>query len=202
MSRPSQSAQDRKQAFHLGGWRDLVEKLQFEIDEFDRTRLVDAEPRWRTFRAVNAALTAWHISDWLWDWVEECRPELIDRFGAVLNSPLAVHESRRKRATAFQKAIANRYRPLAMCRTVATTFKHARSDHYPDPLSTAGVYVLKLVSGTNRPTGEQWHDLRLFADGKVLNADEWLKRSAASWTDFFGRTGLWDVSRGWADEVE
>lgn len=187
-----------RQTFHLKSWQDLVSKLNFEIDEFDRTLMLDSQPEFRTFRAINAAVTAWHIGDWFWEWVSEERPELVHEIAQYLG--VTIRHSTRDKDHVFSvlaKGVAEKHRSLAICRTISNAYKHSRSDRFPDLLTTHPVAVLQLLATSDRDTGDRYTDLRVFADGKVLDMADVLKRAAAAWTDIFRSVGLWSVKGGW-----
>ncbi|TGW19222.1 hypothetical protein E4417_10480 [Stenotrophomonas maltophilia] len=187
-----------RQTFHLKSWQDLVSKLNFEIDEFDRTLMLDSRPEFRTFRAINAAVTAWHIGDWFWEWVWAERPELVQDI--VRHLGVTFRNSARDKPHVFgvlSKGMADKYRPLSICRTINNAYKHAKSDRFPDQLTTHPVHVLQLTTTSDRSTGDRYLDLRVFADGKILDMSDVLKEAAAAWMDVFRSIGLWSVKDGW-----
>jgi hypothetical protein len=48
--------------FALEGCRDVLGKLEWEIEAFAAEREMPA----LAYRAFNCAVTAWHLSDWVW----------------------------------------------------------------------------------------------------------------------------------------
>ena len=50
------------QTFAFESARDMAEKLDWEIELYRREE--DLQPK--LWRAFNVAVTAWHISDWIW----------------------------------------------------------------------------------------------------------------------------------------
>lgn len=183
-----------QQSFHVRSFIDMIEKLNFEIDEYDKTRLTDGTNEARAYRGLNCAWTAWHVHDWFWQWIVDDRSELVSRINAALTSNLPEPPS--KYPTKFGEAIAQKYRPLAVCRTVATAAKHSRADRYPDLLVTRGVYVTR---GESFSTSEQWFDLRVFdnSENRVKYFDQLIKEAAGSWTTFFRDIGIWTIKNGW-----
>lgn len=188
-----------RQTFHLKSWRDLVSKLTFEIEEFERTRLLDSQAEFRTFRAINAAVTAWHIGDWFWEWVSTDRRDLIPGIAKYLGVTIAdgfITDNSRV-FSILSKGMAQRNRALSICRTISNAYKHSRSDRFPDSLTTHPVHVLQLVPNSNRATGESYFDLRVFADDAVVDMTDVLKQAAAAWTELFRSAGLWSARAGW-----
>jgi hypothetical protein len=179
----------------------LVAKLSFEIDEYDRTRLIDRDPEFRTFRAVNGAVTAWHIGDWLWDWMGRHQPQYFVPAAEYVGVSILVEYDSAKIAALLAKGVATKHRELAICRTITNAYKHVRSTRFPDVLTTSPVHVTQVVQGRASAAGESWHDLRVFSDGRVLDIADVLKGAAASWTSLFMHCGLWSVREGWTVET-
>lgn len=86
----------------------------------------DPEP---IFRAFNTAVTAWHISDWLWQSSPEARDKLSKRFNFDYQE---TSKGIRKGLGRFQDAVGQECRELYVCRELAKGSKHMRSDK-PDP---------------------------------------------------------------------
>lgn len=187
-----------RQSFHLRSWQDLVAKLTFEIEEFERTRLIDREAEFRTFRAVNGAVTAWHIGDWLWDWMARREPRYFLPAAEHVGMSVSAEHDTKRIAAVLASGMAAKHRDLAICRTITNAYKHVRSTRFPDVLMTHPVHVLQIVPGTNRASGESWHDLRVFSDGQVLDVADVLKGAEAAWTVLFRDCGLWSIRGGWA----
>ena len=88
----------------------MADKLDWEIDLYRREQ--DLQPK--LWRAFNVAVTAWHISDWIWTQRKEAgmsAGELPD----------------------FQRDVQARCRALRLCKHVATASKHCGVDRKPDP---------------------------------------------------------------------
>ncbi|WP_367346502.1 hypothetical protein [Stenotrophomonas bentonitica] len=188
-----------QQTFSLRSWRDLVDKLNFEIDEFDRTQETDPTPSFRAFRAINGAVTAWHIGDWFWEWLVLHRPDLVPHAAAHLEVDLRnVHVNDRKgMICALSKGMATKNRSLAICRTITNAFKHVRSEHFVDMLTTHPVHVTRRMSNSPNAEPEQFFALRVFAENQSLDMGDVLKKAAARWTALFRDCGLWSITEGW-----
>ena len=98
------------QTFAIESARDLTDKLWWSIEEY-RT---EPELQPKLWRAYDCAVTAWHISDWIWRERSEAGLDV----GTV---------------TAFQNSLQAQSRVLRLCKYIATASKHAGVDRKQDP---------------------------------------------------------------------
>ena len=97
------------QTFAVENALDMSNKLMWEIEAYrDEPELTP-----KLWRAFNCAVTAWHISDWLW---KERRDEGLD-VGSL---------------SRFQKTMQARSGALRLCKHIATASKHGGVDRSPD----------------------------------------------------------------------
>lgn len=137
------------QTFGFRGHRDLIAKLRWEIERIIQDHGWDAAVL--AYRGFNAAVTAWQISDWLWEDMTDSQRKAIG----------VAHR------TALQNKARRECRALHCCRQIATAHKHAKVTLFPDPtvesavsadrrLANEGftveqvVYVLKIIDGQDR----------------------------------------------------
>jgi hypothetical protein len=155
----------------------MVAKLYFEI-----MKLMDSLSVWTKssefpeplFIAFNTAVTAWHITDWLWESRESTRAPMKKRFGFDYNE-----WSQRGRNTGlneFQHAVAADRRSIYICREIANASKHMRrkkidpaikavAEWHPALEAVGHVKVGHLVMNLTIFDGEERHDAeRLFID--------------------------------------
>jgi hypothetical protein len=78
------------------------------------------------FAAFNTAVTAWHITDWLWHSGAETRAILTKRF--KLNFTEGTKNQLRVGLERFQDEVASESRPLYICRALANGSKHMRTN--------------------------------------------------------------------------
>ncbi len=104
----------------------MLAKLLWEIRE-----LTDAMSVWEdneafpkaVFIAFNAVVTAWHITDWLWQSSKERREALAIRY----NFGYAETDTGIRRGLErFQEAVIRDFRALYVCREIANGSKHMR----------------------------------------------------------------------------
>src|SRR5207253_11541 len=78
------------------------------------------------YHAFNCAVTAWHMTDWIW---QTATAE--DR--AYLLSKLAAPATGKSNFGAFTGELVKRHRVLHICRQIATGSKHKIVERNPDP---------------------------------------------------------------------
>lgn len=105
----------------------MLSKLLWEIYELTNSMSVWQENgSWPVpmFQAFNTAVTAWHITDWLWQSNLQTRTLLRKRYG-VFNDE--TKKGLHKGLEAFQNAVAKESRDLYICREIANGSKHMRT---------------------------------------------------------------------------
>jgi hypothetical protein len=168
---------DITNVFGLGEPQHMVSKLYFEI-----MKLLDSMSVWTErkefpeplFIAFNTAVTAWHITDWLWESRESTRALMKCRFHFDYNE--WSFRGRNAGFDRFQTAVVNDCRPLYICREIANASKHMRrrkSDPkikaiaawHPAVESVGHVKAGDLVMSLTIIDGETQHDAqKLFID--------------------------------------
>lgn len=103
------------QTFALEDCRDLLRKLEWEIEGLKATPQHAADEL--VWRAFNAAVTAWQISDWVW---EELTPAQMAALNVVSK-------------TGLQNKARDECRAIHLCRQIATASKHREVGLFPDP---------------------------------------------------------------------
>lgn len=104
--------------------RDVLRKLEWEQRGL---KVASAqEPTELYFRAFNAAVTAWHLADWVWmDMTKAQRQQLETDWGTELN----VGDDK---GGNFRRELRQRNREIAICREIATASKHVEVSQSPD----------------------------------------------------------------------
>lgn len=143
---------DPNRTFDLRSCRDVCEKLQRELqdlqNETDRER--------RTDHALNFAVTAWHLIDWIW----EARERGILEFRRELATAAQQWPSGPEGFSEFRKYICAKCPQLRYCDVIATSAKHLAVEprkKRPEIETTAsasltisGIPILKIVDGQDR----------------------------------------------------
>jgi hypothetical protein len=108
--------------FDLNTPRDLLQKLAWEIEQQSKSHF--SSPEEEAYRAWNCAVTAWQISDWVWQALDDAGRELVRS-----KSPKPKAEG----ATPLQTLVMAECREIAICRQLATGSKHFVIDRHDDP---------------------------------------------------------------------
>src|ERR1700683_2706025 len=122
---PNVFAMDQPQ--HM--WVKLAWELQHLTDSMSVWKEDEGAYPEPVFRAFNTAVTAWHISDWLWQSSVDTRAILKKRFGISAKETAAGMNKGLRR---FQDAVVEECRALYVCREIANGSKHMRKSN-PDP---------------------------------------------------------------------
>lgn len=160
--------------FGLKGPRDLLDKLEWELQSLDRNS--DAAFAYGCF---NAAVTAWHLTDWCWNAMDEDQRSSLCGPGAKLKD--------------FQALLRSDCRELAICDQLANGSKHFERTMHNDPGVKAtvsrGVNVYE-----NPQTGDfafEEADVLFVHDGAQGYAPEGLYRRVIEyWTGFLATHDL------------
>jgi hypothetical protein len=150
----------RKQTFAYENCRDLLEKLDREIDRYrsvvgredasvdDVDLLKDA--------AFNASVTAWHLGDWVFNDMTD-----VHRSTFGFNKPADLQDHARANC-----------RALHLCRYAATASKHWEVTNHPDP-------TIQIVV-----TGETGWTIYFIDSGKRIAAEQVFDEALHFWTGF------------------
>jgi hypothetical protein len=170
---------DRKR-LGLDSPTDLLAKLHWEIVQLGVP--VDQEAV-ASYRAFNCAVTAWSISDWVWN---AASADLRKRFRAESPKPKASN------AECFASLLREQSRELAICQQLANGSKHFILDKHND--KTISSYRTASVSFFLSDNGEghavPTHGV-FIEDGAGTYSDLVLfTRAHDYWREFFNRYGV------------
>lgn len=105
--------------FTLSTPQHLLGKLRWEVAGFKRAEASKHRLGWHltaSYHAANCAITAWHMTDWIWQYLgEQDRRDLAEALGVT---PVTLPE--------FQAYVRNASRALNCCRDIATGSKHMK----------------------------------------------------------------------------
>lgn len=136
------------------------------------------------YHAFNAAVTAWHICDWVW---ETASVELRERFKVDSPEPSA-KDKRLLTALVYAQC-----RELYICRQLATGAKHFRVDQFNDPgVSTSLEAAMNVFESDASGKLHFFLTRALFVnDGDTKHAGLGLfNRALDYWESFFQRYGI------------
>jgi hypothetical protein len=108
-----------QKAFMLRDSRDMLEKLRWELNNLDFRQPYDIAAC--QYHSFNCAVTAWHVTDWLWHDISQLRDKLVDKKGKPF-----------KECQDFQQYIREACPALRLCHQIANGSKHCLLTHNPD----------------------------------------------------------------------
>jgi hypothetical protein len=107
------SERKAQKSFELRDSRDMLEKLQWELNNlFFRQRYDIAACQYHAF---NCAVTAWHATDWLWQ--------------DILSNPELKTKMSWDKCHEFQRYVRDNCPALRLCYQIATGSKHCLFEH-------------------------------------------------------------------------
>lgn len=110
--------------YGLENSRDVLKKLEWEQSGLKAASKQD--PKELFFRAFNAAVTAWHLADWVWkDMTQNQRQQLETEW----ETKLGIDDDG---VGNFRHALRQKSREIAICREIATASKHVEVTRNPD----------------------------------------------------------------------
>ena len=173
----------------------MLMKLRWEIAGL-RSALSEpietsAELHAPAYHAFNCAVTAWHMTDWIWQSATaEDRAELLSKLAIT-----ATGKSQND-FSAFTRALMKSHRVLHICRQIAIGSKHKIVERHPDPDVRAEEHwhVGRLRSRSGVSSANYSISL-LIRDGEVLRpALEVFEEAAQTWNQLLRKWG-WSEAR-------
>jgi hypothetical protein len=148
----------RRQTFAIENAEEMTEKLWWEIEAFREEQTLEH----KLWRAFNCAVTACHVTDWLWKERAEQGRE-VGRLGQ------------------FQSAIEDRCRELRLCRHICNASKHAGVDRDYDPS------IEVIVRANDLPVAPD--EVEQSRHWEIVISDHGSERNALM--VFYGAYGFW-----------
>jgi len=163
---------------------DLLRKLRWEMRQMDQIKSEDEVDEVGAYQAFNAAVTARHVCDWVW---ETASPELRERFKADTPEPSA------KGVRQLAALMSTECRELHICRQLATGAKHFTVERFDDPGISANlitaISVFESEDGSSRAFATR--KAVFVNDGRQLYSDVGLfSRALNYWESFFQQYGI------------
>ena len=157
------------QIFAVEGARDLSDKLYEDICCY----VAEPDQLRKMWKAFDCAVTAWHISDWLWR----------ERKAAGLFTG---------NVQDFQNEMQVKHRALRLCKYIATASKHSGVDYSQDPT------IKFIIQSKQRDEQEPSDENLLKSLAEIDRAKEWeiLIEDALGFQDaaavFYQAQSIWD----------
>jgi hypothetical protein len=193
---------DIQNVFALNKPQHMLSKLLWEIDSLSKSLSVWTkrgefpEP---LFIVWNAVVTAWHISDWLWQSTPEIREILTKRYKLkfVEGSKNALREGLEE----FQNAVANDNRFLYVCREIANGSKHMRKNKIDPDITAEARWDLAIEGAGHVKPGDLMLSLFIIDGDHEEDADRWLIQAFGYWEQLFALEKLISVQARLPDKI-
>ena len=158
-------------------WTKLAWELNALMNSMSVWKDNEAAPE-PLFHAFNTAITAWHISDWLWQHRPETRSKLATKFQFVFEeTPTGVRRGLEK----FQEAVVLHCDELAVCREIATGSKHMRKNKVDPNIKAQAVWAKAIDGAGFAKPGDLVMSLRVAHKEKEVDAELSFIEAAGYW---------------------
>lgn len=153
----------------------LYYKLMWEVKGVKR----DKDHRTAAYRAFNCAITAWHLSDWIWDETRDSNEDFAQEFG----HPVRELEE-------FQEALRGQCRELRLCYWIATGSKHRNVRPRKKPEAPVRAEQVWIELGDARGGPARYGTVAFISDGQErIRAATVFERAKDFWRGFLQRWG-------------
>jgi len=191
---PQESQLAPPKTFAINSSRDLLEKLKREIERLAssviRQEIVD--------HGLNAAMTAWHLTDWTWGEIQDSPPRLRS---LTARTAKPIRELKQ-----FQEFVKRNCNELAYCESIAVSTKHfafsklpmfstkviERFKISPNQIGKNGRGTLHQFSPTGGSISYTVQALQLWiTDGRsLISAAETLESAFRWWRQFINEMSM------------
>jgi hypothetical protein len=199
VDQPKQSAIPN--VFGMDHPQHMFTKLAWELNA-----LMDSMSVWKDneaaphslFMAFNTAITAWHVTDWLWQHRPETRTKLATKFQFVFEeTPTGIKRGLEK----FQDAVVLHCDELRVCREIATGSKHMRKNKV-DPNIKAQAVWAKAVDGVGlAKPGDLVMSLRITHNDKEVDAELAFIEAFGFWEKLMTELGVFTTEAWLPDKI-
>ncbi|MGJ5068185.1 hypothetical protein [Bradyrhizobium oligotrophicum] len=148
-------------------WTKLAWELNALMNSMSVWKDNEAAPE-PLFHAFNTSVTAWHMSDWLWQYDCATRKKLATKFQFVFEcTPTGIKRGLEK----FQDAVVLHCDELKVCREIANGSKHMRKNKVDHNIQARAVHE-KVVEGAGfAKPGDLKMTLRITHNDKEMDAE-------------------------------
>lgn len=196
-----------KNVFGLNDPQHMYTKLLTEIVD-----LQDAQSTWTQnepypkalFLAYNVAVTAWHMTDWVWMLDPPTRAKIGARFNFQFTE---TNSGLDKGLLKFQEAVVAACPALYACREVANASKHMRRKKSDPNIKAVVEYHPVVEASGHAKVGDLLMSLWVIDNGNRISANRFFIQIASYWEKLLKDEGLMtgnslppkiiDAQRGW-----
>jgi hypothetical protein len=193
---------DIQNVFALNKPQHMLSKLLWEIDSLSRSLSVwtkRTEFPTPLFIVWNAAVTAWHITDWLWQSNPEIRAILTRRYKLkfVEGSKNALRDGLEE----FQDAVAIENRFLYVCREIANGSKHMRKNKIDPDVTAEARWSLAIEGAGHVSPGDLMLELYIRDGDHEEDANRWFIQAFGYWEEVFTQEKLISAQNRLPDKI-
>lgn len=166
------------QSFNIGEAKHLLRKLTVEIHQFTES---NASSTLSGYLAVNIAMTAWHMVDWVSADMDVAQRKMVTR---RLGRPISSHND-------LVAAVTDACEALRICQVIATAGKHAEVNRRPDPSLATRFKLVKPSPNKPRLPGQSLTYIWVIErNGKEYLAEQVFKQAYRFWEDLLSYLGM------------
>ena len=166
------------QSFNIGDASQLLRKLTVEIHEFTKS---NSSSTLSGYLALNIAMTAWHMVDWVSADMDVDQRETATR---CLGRPISTHND-------LAAAVTDACQALRICQVIAIAGKHVKVTSRPDPSLATRFKLVKPSPNKARLPGEGLPYIWIIErNGKEYLAEEVFKEAHGFWEDLLSHLGM------------
>lgn len=166
------------QSFNIGDASQLMRKLTVEIHRFTKS---NSSSTISGYLALNIAMTAWHMVDWVDADMDADQRETATRY---LGQTISNHKG-------FVVAVTTACDALRICQVIATAGKHVEVKNRPDPSLSTRFKLVKSYPNKARLPGEGLSYIWVIKrSGKEYLAEEIFKEVHRFWEDLLSHLGM------------
>ena len=179
------------QSFNIGDASQLLRKLTVEIHEFTKS---NSSSTLSGYLALNIAMTAWHMVDWVSADMDADQRETATR---CLGRPISDHND-------LAAAVTSACEALRICHVITTAGKHVEVKRRPDPSLATRFKLVKPSPNKARLPGEGLSYIWVIErNGKECLAEDVFKEAHRFWENLLSHLGMIEdpipgrMRRGW-----
>lgn len=196
---PKQSAISN--VFGMDHPQQMYVKLAWELNTLMESMSVwkdnEAAPE-PLFHAFNTAITAWHISDWLWQYQPSTRKQLATKFQFVFEE---TSTGVKKGLEKFQDVIVLHCDELRVCREIANGSKHMRKTKTDPNIKAQAIWSTVVEPAGFAKPGDLVMSLRVTNNDKEAAAELAFIEACGFWEKLMTELGVFTKDAKLPDKI-
>lgn len=150
------------------------------------------------FHAFNTAVTAWHLTDWLWQYDCATRKKLATKFQFVFEcTPTGIKRGLEK----FQEAVVLHCDELKVCREIANGSKHMRKNKVDKNIKAQAVWAKAIDGAGFAKPDDLVMSLRVTHNDKETDAELAFIEAAGFWEKLMNELNIFSKGARLPDKI-